>query len=124
MADLTAVELARLRSLTGDTNANQYDLDDQDIQDEYDAALVDYTSATVPTAFNVTIVYVLRRRLGLAIKWTDRSGENNSETRSQRWEHLKYLLDYYEKKFGLAGSGALLETGTLDLGLDEEDPTL
>lgn len=121
MADLTPQELARLRSLTGDTNAKLYDLTDQEMQEEYDAAQVDYTASSIPSAFNVTIVYVLRRRLGEAIKWTDRSGENNSESRSQRWDHLVKLLDYYEKKFGLFGSGAVLETGTLDLGLDAEE---
>src|SRR3972149_5443437 len=111
MAALTPAQLVKLRQQIGDPDENQYGhLEDLEIQEEYDEAVSDMDTA---------VVFCLRRRLGLAAKWTDRSGEVNSETRSQRWEHLLKLLDYWEQKTGLSG-GAIF-AGTMDLGLDEDE---
>lgn len=109
MTTLTAAQLARLKDLTGNTSPDQPDqLSEAELQAEYDEAEAD---------FDTTVVYVLRRRLGLAAKWSDRSGETNSDTRSQRWEHLKALLAYWEERTGL--KGATMKVGALNLGLDE-----
>lgn len=115
MATLTATELKRLRSMTGDTT-QPYDVSDLEMNDEYTNAESDFDTA---------IVYVLRIRLGKAIKFVDRSTSTaetgGSVANNQRWEHIKQLLEYWEQKTGLSGGGIF--AGTMDLGLDEDEVT-
>jgi hypothetical protein len=110
MADLTSAQISTLRRRTGDTNTKAPDLEDSDMQALYTLAVDD---------LDLTTVYILRERLGMSVKWTDHSGETRSESRSQRWEHIKQLLEYWEEKLGLSGGGIF--AGTIDLGLDEDE---
>lgn len=109
MATLNTADEEWLRDITGNTDSDQ---PDQLTQSQLNA---EYTRAGGD--LEVTVVYVLRRLLGLARKWTDHSGETRSESRSQRWEHLKELLEIWERKTGLAGGR--LSIGMMNLGLDE-----
>jgi len=108
---LTATELTKLRHLTGGvTEGNEPDhLTDTELQAEYTA---------VADSFDSTILPVLRLRVGMAAVYVNGSPEFGIEQYEARWTHLRRLLDYYEQKFG--ESGTLLQSGTLELGLDRE----
>lgn len=108
---LSATELTRLRDLTGGrTNTSERDhLTDAELQAEYtDAAEV----------WNTTIVYVLRRRLGMATAYVNKSLDLNSTSMKQYRDHLADLLAEAESRAGL--SGGVLTTGTLDYNLDTD----
>lgn len=108
---LTATELTKLRQLTGGvTEGNEPDhLTDTQLQAEYTA---------VADVFNSTILPVIRLRLGMAAVYVDGSPEHGIEQYEARWRHLLRLLEYWEGVFG--ESGTLLQSGTLELGLDRE----
>jgi hypothetical protein len=110
---LSATQLTRLRHLTGgvvETSEADY-LTDTQLQAEYTEANED---------FDTTIVYVLRLRVGMSVRWTDRSynSEQTSENLSQRHRHLKDLLALWEARTGLAGG--TLSVATLDLDIDTD----
>ena len=109
MTTLSATELTRLRDLTGGrTVANERDhLTDTELQAEYDAASSDW---------DVTYVYVLRRRLGMASAYVNKSMDLNSESLSQYRDHLQKLLEQAEARAGL--SGGALSVGNFDHNLD------
>lgn len=110
---LTATQLQRLRHLTGGivAEAERDYLTDTELQAEYTEAGGD---------FQLTIVYVLRLRIGMTAPFIDKSFgiEAGSEQLSQRHTHMKGLLAYWEGVLGL--SGTPLTVGTLDLGLDTD----
>jgi hypothetical protein len=110
MGTLSAAEISRLRDQIGDPANNPYaHLDDDALNAEYTEADDD---------IDTTIVFCLRRRVGLSAKWTDRSAEFNSEQRKQRFDNLIWLLKYWETKTGLGG--AKLQVGLFDTDLDAD----
>lgn len=118
MANLTIAQIARLRKLTGDTDADDYDLEDSELQDEYDDNDSD---------FNLTIVSALRQRLALAMGRYDTSFSDgqgtSSESRSQEVAAIERMLAYWEGRLGIAGGlSGTLQSGTISLGLDQDEP--
>ena len=122
---LTAAEFTSYRQLTGDEAASVV-LDDATIQTLYDRAVTYDLDATTTEA--VTVVFILRRFLGLArVKVDIGNGEFEIERRSQYFKNLMEMLKYWE---GIAGAGGwtgdsvgTLFFGVIDLGLDEDEIT-
>lgn len=117
MTALTIAQIARLRKLTGDTDSDAYDLEDSELQDEYDDNGGD---------FNLTIVSVLRQRLALHLGRYDTSFSDgqgtSSESRSQEVAAIERLLAYWEGRTGVAGGlSGTLQSGVITLGLDQDD---
>jgi hypothetical protein len=112
MTTLTPDEITDIRDVIGD-DCEPYNLEDEQIQAQYDAAGSDLT---------LTYVYTLRRLWGKLRRMADRTTDHgDNETRSQIVGNTKALLDYYE---GLAGlHGAPLSVGVIDLDLDTSDDT-
>jgi hypothetical protein len=111
---LSADELILLRQTAGGiVGSTEKDyLTDPQLQSRYTAANED---------FDLTIVYVLRLRVGMTAGFVDKSLELNSESLDQRHQHLVDLLAYWENITGVSGgAGSLLQLGTLDTGLDYE----
>lgn len=106
---LTAIQLNRLRDLTGGrTNTRDKDhLQDEELQDEYTNA---------GEVWDTTVVYVLRRRVGMAAPYVDKSHDVNSVSLSQRVKNMRDLLADAEKRAGL--TGGTLTTGKLRRNLD------
>lgn len=109
---LSAEEYTELRQLTGGvTNTNDKDhLTDAQLQAIYDNR--------AGADWDLTIVHILRRRLGMASVFVDKTMDLNSESLSQRREALKELLELAEAVAGVGGY--TLEVGTIDLDLDTE----
>lgn len=108
---LTATQLTRLRYMTGGivgTSERDY-LTDGELQNEYTEAGND---------FDKTIVYVLRLRCAMTAGFTDVSNLEGSESRSQRHAQLCALLEYWERKTGLAGGK--ITAGAVDLNIDTD----
>lgn len=122
---LTAAEFTSYRQLTGDEAATQI-LTDAIIQALYDRAVLYDLDTTTTEA--VTIVFMLRRFLGLArLKVDVGAGEFEIEKRSQYFKNLMEMLKYWE---AIAGAGGWtgdgiggLSVGTIDLGLDQDEIT-
>lgn len=120
MATLSAGELTSYRQLTGDEAATVI-LADSVIQALYDRALTYELDATTTEA--VTVVFILRRFLGLArVKVDIGNSEFEIERRSQYFKNLMDMLKYWE---GIAVSGGfpgegvgVMQVGTLGLGID------
>lgn len=94
MAMLTASQLTRLRDLTGGRTTSEDDdhLTDDELQDEYDAA---------SGSWDLGIVYVLQRRVGMAARAIDKSLDLNSQSLSQYVDHLRDLLKDAELRAGV-----------------------
>lgn len=109
---LTADELTELRQLTGGvTNTNDKDhLTDAQLQATYDNR--------AGSDWDLAIVHVLRRRLGMAAVYTDKTMDLNSESLNQRYQNMEKLLVRAEKNAGV--SGGSLSTGTIDLNIDTD----
>lgn len=109
---LTADEFTELRQLTGGvTNTSDKDhLTDAQIQAIYDNR--------AGADWNLTLVHILRRRLGMASVFVDKSTDVNSEQMSQRREALKELLKLAEANAGVSGSA--LQVGVIDLNIDTD----
>lgn len=119
MANLTIAQIARLRKLTGDTDADAYDLEESELQDEYTDNDED---------FNLTIVSILRQRLALHLARVDTSFSDgqgtSSESRSQEVAAIERMLAYWEARLGITGGlSGTLQSGVISLGLDQEEPT-
>lgn len=117
MTNLTIAQINRLRKLTGDNDPDAYDLEDTDLQAEYDDNDED---------FSLTIVSVLRQRYALRMARYDASFSDgqgtSSESRNQELKAIQDLLDYWEKRTGVVGGlSGTLQSGTITLGLDEDD---
>ena len=95
---LTALELTLMRQQTGGaTTGNEPDhLTDDQINALYAANADD---------FDDTIIPVIRTRLGMAAVYVNGQPEFGIEQYEARWQHLKYLLAYYEELFGSGRSG-------------------
>jgi hypothetical protein len=108
---LSSTQYLKLRDLTGGrTKTSSKDhLTDAELQAEFDDAASDW---------NTAIVYVLRRRLGMASGYVNKTLDLNSTSMAQYRDHLQKLLDAAEKRAGL--SGGTLSGGTLDLNLDTD----
>lgn len=108
---LTATQLTRLRDLTGGrTNTRDRDhLTDTELQAEYTETGDDW---------NLTIVGVLRRRIGMAAAYVDKSHDINSISLSQRVKHMRDLLKDAEEVAGVTGS--ILSVGVIDYNIDTD----
>ena len=116
MADLTATEITHIRNVIGDT-----DTSDPDLSDTYLEYLFDNDGAS---DVDQTIVYAIAALMGKASRLVSTSQANTGDSKSaQQWfEHLKDLLKMWENKTGVYLSrGGLATTGTINLGIDEED---
>lgn len=106
---LTATEYTRLRDLTGGrtTTEDKDHLTDTELQEEFDDA---------GSVWDKGIVWVLRRRIGMASPYVDKSMDLNSNSLSQRVENMRKLLTDAEARTGL--SGTIISTGMMDLDID------
>jgi len=107
---LTATEYTRLRDLTGGrtTTSDKDHLTDAELQAEYDDA----------GSWDASVVYVLRRRLGMAAVYVDKSMDVNSESLNQRVKNMERMLEKAEARAGLGGN--TITTGEIDTALDYE----
>lgn len=118
MTTLTADQIASFRGDAGDKAATP-DVTDAQLQAFYDKALTFGEDAD--TTYAITMVYYLRRLLGLSRKFVDARGEVEAESRGQYFEHIKdMLLPYWETIAGWGG-GAVLQMGNLNLDLDYDE---
>jgi hypothetical protein len=109
MATLTAAQLAIFRAQSGDTNST--DVSDLQVQACYDAAVSDDA---------LTMVYILRQRLGKAVdEITFTGGDGGTRQGNQKYEQIERLLKYWEQVAGVSG-GALI-IGRIDLDIDADD---
>ena len=116
---LTADELTDIRLVTGADNTTV--MPNATIQAQYDLALADAPDSTLVLPY--TYVYVLRRLWGYQRLRPDRNATHGDrQTRSQIKDTTKELLDYWEGVAGLSGGG-ILSSGTIDLGIDEDEIT-
>jgi hypothetical protein len=108
---LTATELTRLRDLTGGrTVTNERDhLTDTELQAESTAAAA---------VWDTTVVYVLRRRLGMATGYVNKNMDLNSENLEAYVKHLRGLLEDAEALAAL--QPGVLSIGSLDHNLDTD----
>lgn len=119
MATLTADEITLIRTLTGD-DCTPYEVSDVMMQYLHDnmATAEPMCSSAIP--FGGTIVWVLRSRVARAAKLFDEDGEGGTRSVSQKYDHLKELLEEWESRCGM--NGGVITVGTIDLGLDLADP--
>ena len=116
---LTAAELADIRLVIGAQETATFT--DAIIQAQYDLALLNAPESDLILPF--TYVYMLRRLWAF-----QRLKANRTTTHGDRQERIqikdtsKELLDYWEGVAGLGGGG-VLSAGTIDLSLDEAEPT-
>lgn len=91
---LSAEQYTRLRDLTGGrtTTGDKDHLTDEELQAEHDDAGSDWDTA---------VVYVLRRRIGMAAVYVDKSMDLNSESLNQRVQNMRDLLEDAEARAGL-----------------------
>lgn len=120
MPILTPDQITDFRQMAGD-ECTVEDITDTQIQVLYDKAYAKSDDEEIVEA--LTMVYILRRLIGKSRKDVDKSGEMNAynERGSQYFEHLKELLEYWERVAGIGGGS--LTVGSLELGIDytEED---
>lgn len=124
MPTLTAAEIIDYRELVGDECTEQV-LSDARMQVLYDAATALGYSADRTQA--VMVVYMLRRLLGESRKKIDNTNEmnGNREIRSQLFDHLMKMLEYWEGIAGLPGKGSgLITIGAMDMNLDYTEDDL
>lgn len=109
---LSAEDFLYLRDLTGGrTKTSSKDhLTDAQLQTMYDNA---------GEVWNAAVVYVLRRRIGMASGYVDKTLDLNSTRMAQYVDHLRKLLKDAEIDAGLQPMGTLT-MGTLDLNLDTD----
>lgn len=124
MATLTADEFVSYRQLVGD-ECTPENFTDTFVQAMYDRALAYEFDADTTEA--ITVVYMLRRLLGLARTKVNLIGELGIEERNRYFDNLMAMLKYWE---GIAGAGGFvsgivgrISVGQLNLDLDwtEED---
>lgn len=116
MADLTASEITFIRNQIGDTNATNPDLSDTYLEYLFDNL--------AGSDVNKTVVYAISALMGIAASKVSHSNSLTGESKSynQWFEHLERLLKIWENKTGeYLSSGGLVTTGTISLGIDEED---
>ena len=111
---LTSDEITYVRNSIGDTDASNYDLNDTYLN------YLDNNQADGDT--DAVIVYALRALLGLAARKVSQANARTGDSKSeQQWfEHLQSLLTFWESRVSLT-SGGSVSTGTINLGIDEED---
>jgi hypothetical protein len=65
----------------------------------------------------------LRRRLGLAVRDVDLSGEFGNAQHDQKFQHLKDMLAYWEGRTGLGSGvgGGIIGSMLMGLHLDETE---
>lgn len=122
MPTLTADQITDFRQLVGD-ECTEEDISDVQVQAFYDTAYG--KSDDSETVEALTVVYILRRLLGKSRKKIDQSSEMQTvnERRSQLFEHLQKLLEYWEGVAGIGGAGALM-VGSFDLNIDYTEDDL
>jgi hypothetical protein len=118
MATLTADEITFIRAMSGD------DCTPPEVSDVLMQYLHDNMATTEPMCITSlplggTIVWTLRARVAKAAKLFDEDGENTRSV-SQKYDHLKEMLETWESRCGM--SGGAITVSTLDLGLDRDDP--
>jgi len=114
---LTTEQEDSFRGDAGDVAASP-DVTSTQLQAFYDKALA--FGKDEDTTYAITMVYYIRRLMGLAIKKIDIRGEVEAETRSQIFEHLKdTALPYWSGLAGMGGGG-ILTAGVLELNIDYE----
>lgn len=119
MPTLTPEQISDLRGDSGDVGSSP-EVSTIDLQRFYDKAYAlgndeDVTYAT-------TMVYIIRRQIGLAIKKIDVRGEVEAESRSQIIKNLRDSLKDWEMRAGMTGGiGGMIQVGTLNLGIDYTD---
>ena len=120
MTTLTAEQIADFRMLVGDECTPDY-LSDPQIDALYVKAAGKGLGEDETEA--LTVVYMIRRLLGKASAKVDVGSDIQRESRSQWFDHLKDLLEMYEKRAGLGGVKPVL--GAIGLGIDatEDDET-
>lgn len=104
---LTSDELTDLRGDIGDTGASAV-FSDAELQRLYTRA----------TTYEGTVVYALRQLLVNAARFNDYTVGQTSEKKSQVFAQLKAMLAGWENIAGMGGGQ--LQTGTLDLGIDDD----
>ena len=116
MAALTAAQFEDIRQHIGELDEVVSKITNVVIQRDYDKALAfgddaEYTEAR-------TVVYLLRRLLGIERHQVDVRGEIQQESRSQKFKHIQeILLPMWEELAGMTSEGHI-DMGGLDLGLD------
>lgn len=116
MADLTATEITFIRNQIGDTNTSSPHLSDTYLEYLFDNL--------AGSDVNKTIVYAISALMGIASSRVSTSNSRTGDSKSdQQWfEHLERLLKVWENKTGeYLSRGGLVTTGTINLGIDEED---
>lgn len=118
MATLTTDEIEYIRDMSGD-DCEDYDVTDEKMQKIYDRASA--ITCTCENPLDVTVVLVLQIRVAKATKLFDDTDAETGGARSvsQKYKHLKELLDRWETKCGMAGGS--LSVGTLNLGLSARE---
>lgn len=120
MTTLTAAQIADFRLLVGE-GCTKDDLSDQQIDALYVKAAA--KGLGEDETEGLTVVYIIRRLLGIASRKVDVGSDIQRESRSQWFDHLQDLLKIYEKQAGLGGVKPVL--GAIGLGIDatEDDDT-
>lgn len=116
MTTLTDDQIASYRGDAGDVSEDSPEVTDPQIQAFYDKAVT--FGNDDDTTYAITMVYYIRRLMGLAVKKIDTRGEVQADSRSQIFDHLKdNLLPYWEGLAGMSGGGRI-RTGALDMNID------
>lgn len=111
---LTAPEILKFRKLTGDTDEQDYSATDAEIDAYYTQAVTDAAADEALKVDPLTVVYLLRQRLGWAINQTDETGEFGNRRNSQIYKNIRdTLLPFWED---LAGLPAHSENGAASMG--------
>ncbi len=115
MADLSASDKTYIRNMTGDTDTTSPHLSDDFLEYLFDNK--------ADSNVDKTVVYALRSLLGIAAEKVSQSNARTGDSKSnQQWyEHLLSLISKWEGITGLSAS--TVTTGTINLGIDEEDET-
>ncbi len=121
MATLTTSEVDSIRKRIGDfkaTTAGKTDLTTPEIQAEWDRANGHSSEKSAYLAY----FYMLELRYGIWINATDTETAQGSKSQSQKVANIRSLLDYYAQKAGVPEFTLPTQAGTLDMGLDQDDP--
>jgi hypothetical protein len=126
MATLSDAQIAKFRILSGDLDDQDYAFTDADAQTEYDLAVADAALNETLNVDPLTVVYLLRRRMGKVLNDTDESGEFGNRRNSQVFTNIRdKLLPYWEGLAGLPPGGGYaagrMTVGVLALGIDSTD---
>lgn len=121
MATLTEDEIEYIRSMSGDTCTKAdgspcYDVSDVLLQKLHDRALTTVCGCGDP--LDIDVVFVLQVRVAKSATLYDESSSEDGSAKSvsQKYKHLKEMLDAWEKRCGM--SGGVIMIGRLSLGLD------